>query len=99
VSRYCTVLFLVRSELQLVSIVSATIESTKIIEWASEDTLISYQLHKRVWPTAQRESLFWSHIRHCTSDKDEGPDLWIVVNYSTAHDDAPVSIMLLALKD
>ncbi|XP_064619835.1 ceramide transfer protein-like [Lineus longissimus] len=68
-----------------------TIESTKVIDWASEDTLISYQLHKRVWPTAQRESLFWSHIRHCTSDKDEGPDLWIVVNYSTAHEDAPVN--------
>ncbi len=50
-----------------------------------------FQLHKRVWPTTQRDSLFWSTLRHAESDDGEGPDYWVVVNYTCDHTDAPVS--------
>lgn len=66
-----------------------TLETTDVLEWVSEDTVISYQTHKRVWPTTQRESLFWSHIRHVPNEDEDGPDLWICCNYSTDHEKAP----------
>eukprot|EP00106_Octopus_bimaculoides_P013480 XP_014780922.1 PREDICTED: collagen type IV alpha-3-binding protein-like [Octopus bimaculoides] len=66
-----------------------TLESTRCIEWLSEDTFISHNVIKRVWPASQRDALFWSHIRHVISDDEEKPDLWIVVNYSTDHPSVP----------
>jgi collagen type IV alpha-3-binding protein len=69
-----------------------TLDSSRMIEALSEDTLIFHQVHKRVWPSAQRDTCFWSHIRsspHKSSDNTDLPD-WIVVNYSTEHDLAPV---------
>lgn len=63
-----------------------TLESSQVMDWLSKDTHITYQSLKRIWPAAQRDSIFWSTIRHCPSDDDEGPDYWIVVNHST---DAP----------
>lgn len=40
-----------------------------------------HQLHKRVWPTAQRESLFWSHLRNVSAEKDpDAYDMHIVCN-------------------
>lgn len=65
-----------------------------VLDRISEDTLIFLQLHKRVWPTAQRDALFWSHIRKIPpSDPANGDahDTWIVCNQSTDHPDAPVS--------
>jgi len=56
---------------------------SSVVNWLARDTHITYQVLKRVWPAAQRDSLFWSTIRHCPSDDDDGPDYWIVVNYST----------------
>jgi collagen type IV alpha-3-binding protein len=67
-----------------------TLDASSVVEWVSQDTVITHQVHKRVWPASQRDSLFWSTIRHCPSEDDEGPDYWIVVNYSTDHPDAPV---------
>jgi len=61
----------------------ATLDTTVIADWLSKDTNITYQVVKRVWPAAQRDSFFWSTIRHCPSDDDDGPDYWIVVNHST----------------
>jgi len=60
-----------------------TLEMSNVVSWLSRDTHITYQVLKRVWPAAQRDSLFWSTIRHCPSDDDDGPDYWVVVNYST----------------
>ena len=60
-----------------------TLEMSNVANWLSRDTHITYQVLKRVWPAAQRDSLFWSTIRHCPSDDDDGPDYWTVVNYST----------------
>ena len=38
-----------------------------LLEKASNDTMIIYQIYRRVWPAAQRDGVFWSHIRR-TSD-------------------------------
>jgi len=71
-----------------------TLDSSRMIESLSDDTLIFNQVHKRVWPSAQRDTCFWSHIRSVehkpenSKDTSNYPD-WIVVNYSTEHDLAP----------
>lgn len=67
-----------------------TLDSTNTLEAVSDDTVITHQVHKRVWPTTQRDALFWSHIRHVASNDETRPDMWIVVNYSTEHDSTPV---------
>ncbi|CAH8431291.1 unnamed protein product [Heterobilharzia americana] len=33
-----------------------------VLEVCGDDTVVIHQMYKRVWPTAQRDSLFWSHI-------------------------------------
>lgn len=63
----------------------ATLESTRIVEWLSDDTFINNNVIKRVWPASQRDACFWSHIRHMPAENDEGSDMWIVVNHSTDH--------------
>ena len=67
----------------------ATLDSTKIIEVLDPNTVICFQLHKRVWPAAQRDSCFWSHIRSI-SHSDEDQPTWLVVNYTTPHALGPV---------
>ncbi|CAE1292316.1 COL4A3BP [Acanthosepion pharaonis] len=67
-----------------------TLESSRCIEWLSEDTFISHNIIKRVWPASQRDAVFWSHIRHVINEDEEEPDTWIVVNYSTDHPTVPV---------
>lgn len=68
----------------------ATLDSTKIIEVLDPDTVVCFQVHKRVWPAAQRDSCLWSHIR-CISKSEEDQPTWLVVNYTTPHSLAPVS--------
>jgi len=73
-----------------------TLDSSRMIEALSDDTLIFHQVHKRVWPSAQRDTCFWSHIRSIektsSSTSEPYPD-WIVVNYSTNHDSAPPNLV------
>ena len=38
-----------------------------LLDKISNDTMVVYQIIKRVWPADQRDSVFWSHIRR-TSD-------------------------------
>ena len=64
-----------------------TVEQATVLEKVAEDTLIFLQLHKRVWPAAQRDALFWSHMRCIKSDKT--CQTWIVCNKSAKHPDAP----------
>lgn len=72
-----------------------TLDSSRMIEALSDDTLLFHQIHKRVWPSAQRDTCFWSHIRSVPhkqikpNDNSTDIDDWIVVNYSTTHDAAP----------
>uniref|UniRef100_A0A0B6ZVZ5 Ceramide transfer protein n=1 Tax=Arion vulgaris TaxID=1028688 RepID=A0A0B6ZVZ5_9EUPU len=65
----------------------ATLDHSHVVEWLSDDTFVSNNVIKRVWPASQRDALFWSHIRHVSKSNDEGPDCWIVVNYSCEHPD------------
>lgn len=63
-----------------------------VLEKISDDTLVFLQVHKRIWPTAQRDALFWSHQTHKSDPQDEeGHDIWAVVNHSTNLPQYPVS--------
>jgi len=69
-----------------------TVEQMTVLESVSDDTKIFLQIHKRIWPSTQRDSLFWSHIRHVPDPDPQIPDaqdLWIVCNHSTEHKNAP----------
>ena len=71
-----------------------TLESVKVTETLAEDTVIFHQMHKRVWPSTQRETLFCSHL--CTlSDTPHTENMvgrtWMVCNFSMEHDSVPVS--------
>ena len=49
---------------------------------ASDERLLPTKVHKRIWPAAQRDALFWSHIRK-VEIADSDPDVvdtWIVCN-------------------
>ena len=48
-----------------------TVEEATVLEKIAPDTLIFLQLHKRVWPAAQRDALFWSHMRHIPRGSDK----------------------------
>jgi len=73
-----------------------TLESMKVVEEVNPNTLVFHQIHKRVWPAAQRDAVFWSHIRRVltnsnTEESKENTrvdnanlhDVWIVTNKST----------------
>ncbi|XP_054277748.1 ceramide transfer protein-like isoform X2 [Macrosteles quadrilineatus] len=61
----------------------STVEQMTVVETIREDTLVFHQVHKRVWPTSQRDALFWSHMTRVPDpqDRDAG-DIWVVVNNS-----------------
>lgn len=69
-----------------------------VIEEINENSLILHQIHKRVWPAAQRDTVFWSHIRKIelddvTLENKEGlRDVWIVCNNSTDKPEIPVCL-------
>lgn len=65
-----------------------------VLEVLSEDTIIFHQIHKRVWPAAQRDAVFWSHMREVPrdgSDDETVLNTWVVVNHSADVDSHPVS--------
>lgn len=71
------------------------LETVEVVETLAEDTLIFHQLHKRVWPSTQRETLYCSHM--CTLINAPTPDnmvghTWMVCNFSLDHDKVPVSM-------
>ena len=80
-----------------------TLDSMKVVEDINSNSLIFHQIHKRVWPAAQRDTVFWSHIRRIDSDTlraNEHPNssakplpdnVWIVCNNSVQRSDIPVS--------
>nr|CAG4644029.1 EOG090X07NG [Lepidurus arcticus] len=68
----------------------STVENLKVLETVAEDTHVVLQIHKRIWPASQRDSLFWSHVRRVPNEQDrDGHDIWIVCNNSTSHSEAP----------
>eukprot|EP00047_Mylnosiga_fluctuans_P003709 m.230504 g.230504 ORF g.230504 m.230504 type:complete len:583 (-) comp12072_c0_seq1:84-1832(-) len=60
-----------------------TLEKFFVLERFNPATLIFHNLHKRIWPSAQRDSCCLSHIR------DLGDNRWMVQNISVDHDSAP----------
>lgn len=70
-----------------------TLESMKVVEEVNPNTLVFHQIHKRVWPAAQRDAVFWSHIRKVQPDLPQSDltDVWIVCNKSCDYHDIPVS--------
>ncbi|VDM50174.1 unnamed protein product, partial [Toxocara canis] len=49
------------------------------------------EVHKKVWPAAQRESLFWSHVRQVNGSKDpDACDLFMVCNHDCERPDVPL---------
>lgn len=76
-----------------------TLEVTNAILNPADDTIISHQIHKRVWPAAQRDCVFLSHMRPLSEDQLEATDkksssfpghAWIVVNFSVDEPDVPL---------
>uniref|UniRef100_A0A915IAP1 Collagen type IV alpha-3-binding protein n=1 Tax=Romanomermis culicivorax TaxID=13658 RepID=A0A915IAP1_ROMCU len=74
-----------------------TLEAMTVVEKPSEDTCVIQQVHKRIWPASQRESVFWSHFRRLGGEERESPngvecriiDSYIVCNHDTQHSDLP----------
>ncbi|XP_032874527.1 ceramide transfer protein isoform X1 [Amblyraja radiata] len=66
-----------------------TIENFHVIEVLSDNAIIVYQTHKRVWPASQRDVLYLSAIRKVPATNENDPDTWLVCNFSVEHDNAP----------
>ena len=71
-----------------------TIDAMTVLEEVDQTSLLFHQVHKRVWPTAQRDAVFWSHMRKVSVTKEEAAqgvrDSWLVANKSTEHAAAPL---------
>uniref|UniRef100_A0A4W6CC29 Ceramide transfer protein n=1 Tax=Lates calcarifer TaxID=8187 RepID=A0A4W6CC29_LATCA len=65
-----------------------TIENFNVVETLSENAVIVYQTHKRVWPASQRDVLYLSAMRKILANNENDPDTWLVCNFSVDHDDA-----------
>lgn len=75
-----------------------TIESADIVETLCEDTIIFHHMHKRVWPSTQRETLFCSHL--CTLPnapraENQVGHTWMVCNFSVEHPKVPINNKLI----
>ena len=72
-----------------------------MLENLSDNTIIFHQVHKRVWPSSQRDTVFASHIRKLRPQEEgerienEIENAWMVTNWSTEHEDAPVSMNII----
>ena len=72
-----------------------------MLEKLSDNTIIFHQVHKRVWPSSQRDTVFVSHIRKLGPQEEgerienEIENAWMVTNWSTEHEDASVSMNII----
>uniref|UniRef100_A0A8C1XWA9 Ceramide transfer protein n=1 Tax=Cyprinus carpio TaxID=7962 RepID=A0A8C1XWA9_CYPCA len=55
-----------------------TVENFNIVETLSDNAIIIYQTHKRVWPASQRDVLYLSAIRKIMASNENDPDTWLV---------------------
>ncbi|XP_071757521.1 ceramide transfer protein isoform X2 [Centroberyx gerrardi] len=65
-----------------------TIENFNVVEALSDNAVIVYQTHKRVWPASQRDVLYLSAMRKILANNENDPDTWLVCNFSVDHDNA-----------
>uniref|UniRef100_A0A667XJ84 Ceramide transfer protein n=1 Tax=Myripristis murdjan TaxID=586833 RepID=A0A667XJ84_9TELE len=63
-----------------------TIENFNVVETLSDNAVIVYQTHKRVWPASQRDVLYLSAMRKILANNENDPDTWLVCNFSVDHD-------------
>ncbi|CAB1318698.1 unnamed protein product [Coregonus sp. 'balchen'] len=63
-------------------------ENFNVVETLSENAVIVYQTHKRVWPASQRDVLYLSAMRKILANNENDPDTWLVCNFSVDHDNA-----------
>uniref|UniRef100_A0A669BA73 Ceramide transfer protein n=1 Tax=Oreochromis niloticus TaxID=8128 RepID=A0A669BA73_ORENI len=63
-----------------------TIENFNVVETLSDNAVIVYQTHKRVWPASQRDVLYLSAMRKIMASNENDPDTWLVCNFSVDHD-------------
>ncbi|KAM4635441.1 ceramide transfer protein isoform 4-T4 [Polymixia lowei] len=68
-----------------------TIENFNIVETLSDNAVIVYQTHKRVWPASQRDVLYLSAMRKILANNENDPDTWLVCNFSVDHDNAQLT--------
>ncbi|XP_049618191.1 ceramide transfer protein isoform X1 [Syngnathus scovelli] len=68
-----------------------TIENFNVVETLSDNAVIVYQTHKRVWPATQRDVLYLSAIRKILATNENDPDTWLVCNFSVDHENAAPS--------
>uniref|UniRef100_A0A8C9SRV7 Ceramide transfer protein n=1 Tax=Scleropages formosus TaxID=113540 RepID=A0A8C9SRV7_SCLFO len=66
-----------------------TIENFNVVETLSDNAIIIYQTHKRVWPASQRDVLYLSAIRKIVANNENDPDTWLVCNFSVDHENNP----------
>uniref|UniRef100_A0A8C5AW41 Ceramide transfer protein n=1 Tax=Gadus morhua TaxID=8049 RepID=A0A8C5AW41_GADMO len=65
-----------------------TIENFNVVETLSDNAVIVYQTHKRVWPASQRDVLYLSAMRKIVATDENDPDTWLVCNFSVDHENA-----------
>lgn len=65
-----------------------TVENFNTVETLSDNAIIVYQTHKRVWPASQRDVLYLSSIRKIIANNENDPDTWLVCNFSVEHENA-----------
>uniref|UniRef100_A0A8C5CG56 Ceramide transfer protein n=1 Tax=Gadus morhua TaxID=8049 RepID=A0A8C5CG56_GADMO len=68
-----------------------TIENFNVVETLSENAIIVFQAHKRVWPASQRDVLYLSAMRKIPAHNENDPDTWLVCNFSVDHENAQPS--------
>ena len=59
-----------------------TLDSFDVLHNIDDNTFISRNIHKRIWPTTQRDSIFWSHLKYISNYNNSDSDVWIVSNRS-----------------
>jgi len=62
-----------------------SLDSFEMVRLIDDNTCIFHNIHKRVWPTTQRDSVFWSHLKQVDNPKEGGSDIWMVTNRTCNH--------------
>lgn len=70
-----------------------TLETMNVVDKIAEDTIVFHQIHKRIWPAAQRDATFWSHLTNVPDEEnksEDSPHIWATVNNSVELPSHPV---------
>ncbi|KAI6195317.1 Collagen type IV alpha-3-binding protein [Aphelenchoides besseyi] len=70
-----------------------TLTRCSLVDRLSDNTVVIHQIHKKVWPAAQRESLFWSTREQISRDKldSNAHSGFIVCNHDCEREDVPLT--------